>query len=109
MGEGDQPLLSLPAVLTSLLSPLDSIANGWSGPPALGSIPAIDVREQTFHLYHRLTNLSLFDVHVSGLTPHTFSLTLLTSLLSCPSPSPSSLSDLPFSLLGARDAPARVA
>ena len=57
---GEAALLSFPSLLSSLLSPLDTIANGWGG------VPALDVSASyTLALYHRLTNLSLFDVHVS--------------------------------------------
>ena len=64
MGEFDAPpLLSLPAALSTLLAPLDSIANGWGG------IPMIDVSATALFLLHRVTHMSLFDVHVSRSLP----------------------------------------
>ena len=61
MVDKTDPLWSAPAPLFSLLSPLESIANGWYG------VPALDVSLITTHitsLHHTITHLTLFQVHV---------------------------------------------
>ena len=61
MADKSDPLLSIPASLFSLLSPLESIANGWAG------LPFLDVSTTLTSLHHTITHLTLFQVHVS---PH---------------------------------------